>query len=359
MLLDAPSFELQLTAEVALSIVQKEVQRRGWKKFEIQDIRLVYTPFYVFSFDVAAENAQPSGRAAINANTGELDEFVPVILDKPLKKVKATDEKSKSPEVEGTNISRKELESIAPAKVAAVVGLKRENVTASAIAKYYVPYFRIWVTAPAETGDTYRINVDALLGAPMGVETIPAKTKGWEDETEATLDRMKTPKGFLELGGETISSLGAVASGKGGGIGGFLSSKSGRWLLMGVAIIAIVLYLLFRTTNASASCAPDSGQLGERQYFDSFGEQYLAPKRTRGGAFYVTGTCSIVNRESAEITSCLRVTLKTNGELTPSHSTTLCAARVPPGGVPTEKPFNLTWSGSSQDRYSLQVDKIV
>src|SRR3989338_6310434 len=67
MILDAPTFELVLTPEAALGIIQKEVSRKRWAKWEVEDIRLVYTPYWIFSFDVTAEGAQPSGRVAMNA----------------------------------------------------------------------------------------------------------------------------------------------------------------------------------------------------------------------------------------------------------------------------------------------------
>ncbi len=349
MILDSPTFELVLTPEAALSIVQKEIQRRHWQKFEVEDIRLVYTPFYVFSFDVAAEGQAPSGKAAVNANTGEVDEFVPTLLERPLKKMRETDAKSPKAEVEATNVSRKEIESVAPAKVASAIGVKKDAVSVSAIAKYYLPFFRVWVTVPPETGESYKINVDALLGAPLGIDAIAGKQPGWEEEGEQTLDRLKTPKGWIELANETVSTLSH------GGPGGFLSTPTGRWAAL-LVLIVILAFFVFRQGGVGIQCAAAQEFLDGKQYY-VFGEQYLKPSRTLNGGFFVSGTCSFANNGKEDATSCARVSLKENG-VPVAPINTSCAVNVPPGGI-SEKVFQLEWSGSSQAKYSLDFEKVV
>jgi len=54
MMLDAQAFQTVLTPEAALGIIQKTIAQKGWKKSEVTDIKLVYTPYWLFSFDVIA-----------------------------------------------------------------------------------------------------------------------------------------------------------------------------------------------------------------------------------------------------------------------------------------------------------------
>ncbi|KKW37671.1 MAG: hypothetical protein UY87_C0087G0010, partial [Candidatus Peribacteria bacterium GW2011_GWC2_54_8] len=81
-----------LSPEAALGIVQKTVLSKGWKQFDVSDVKLVYTPYWVFSFDVLAGESNPTGKTALNAYTGELNDYVPYLIERPLKKVKETEE---------------------------------------------------------------------------------------------------------------------------------------------------------------------------------------------------------------------------------------------------------------------------
>ncbi|MBI5061550.1 MAG: hypothetical protein HZB67_04525 [Candidatus Aenigmarchaeota archaeon] len=52
MLLDAPALSPVLTPEQALGIIQKSVSGKGWKKYDVAEIKLVYSPYWLFSFDI-------------------------------------------------------------------------------------------------------------------------------------------------------------------------------------------------------------------------------------------------------------------------------------------------------------------
>ncbi len=348
MILDAPTFELVLTPEAALGIIQKEINRKHWAKWEVEDIRLVYTPYWIFSFDVTAEGSQPSGRVALNATTGEVDEFVPQLLDRPFKKARQTDPKSPKAEVESTNISRKEVEAVAPAKVAAAVGLKKDTITVSAIAKYYVPFFRVWATVPAETGDSYKINVDALMGAPLGSQAIPGKEKGMEESTEETFDKLKSPAGWMSLINDTGKAL------QQGGPGGLLATPLGRWAIM-LAVILVLAFFVFRAPNVGAECKPADAYLSAPE-FVFFGDTHLVPKRTTKGEFYIEGTCTFTNNNRDPQSSCVRMNIL-DGKL-PVAGNNTCVSNLVAGGI-TEKDFRIQWPGKVQSTYVLETNKVV
>src|SRR3989344_5571685 len=216
MILDAQSFKTVLTPEAALGIVQKSVLERGWKQYDVSDVKLVYTPYWVFSFDVLAGEASPTGKTALNAYTSDLNE-------------------------------------VAATKVAAHAGLKRESVSVSAATKYYIPSYQVWVDA---ANDSFKIDVDAVLGNPQGIEAIPARPKGFGEAAGETVNKMKTPSGWMELIGKTIGMLTGTAKGVATGGGPkALQTQWVRYALLGLVVLALACFVFFRpSTQGSVSC---------------------------------------------------------------------------------------------------------
>jgi hypothetical protein len=355
MILDAPSFTLNLTPEAALSVIQKEINRRNWRQWEVEEIRLEYVPYYIFSFDVEAEGStQPTGNAALNANTGELDEFVPTLMTRPLSKTRKTDDKAQSPEVEPTNISAKDVERVAAVKIAASTGLKKESVVVSAVAKYYFPFYRVWINVGGEHGNSYTINVDALEGAPLGLEAVAPHKGGFEDEAQVTLNKLGTPAGWMDL----IGSIPAAFTGGRGPIAEALASKTTRWIIL-IIVILILMLLAFRSPSASPNCTTDPAYTGPGPALGlSFlGPQQVLPARTAGGSLYLHGTCQYSNPSSNQVTVCTNVLLMVNGQQTQVINTSCAIAYT--GGVPSSSEFSLTWqanqtpAGFGPGKYSL------
>ena len=268
MVLDATTYNLVLTPEAALGMVQKEVTHHGFKKFEVEEVRLVYTPFYLFSFDVKAEgNAPPiAGKAAINAYNGDISDLIPYIIDRPLTKTKTP---SEGGEIEETAISLVEAKEATKDKIASQTGLPREKVSVSAFVKVYVPFFRIWLEVMHQP---MKVEVDALMGNPLGLEGLPHREKTWGEATSETLDRLKTPQGWVDLTGKLIGSLTGgggggghggehggdhegMHEGGGGGIGGFKP----QWLIL-IAAIALLAYFTFGQQGAKIKC---DGQISD------------------------------------------------------------------------------------------------
>lgn len=350
MQLDAPSFTIVLTPEAALSIVQKEIQKKGWKKVEIEEIRLVYAPYWVFSFDVLAEGSQPSGRAAVNANTGDLDEIVPMILERPLEKTRKTDDKSKEAEVESTNVSRSEIERVAPGKLAAQIGLKKESVAVSAISKFYIPAYRIWANVPPEQGDTYKITVDALLGIPQGIDAVPGKGKpsNWGEDTENTLEKMKSPQGWAQLIGATFNSIAS---------GSIFSSRPAMLALLSLVAIALAIFV-FGQATIKIDCKPSADLLDDKPFFTLSSDVPVTPKLNRAGQLYVNGVCQFKNTGKEKVPVCAKVVLKRDGQDTPYFNST-CIGNLQPGETPSEKEFTITWQSSGGGKYALRFERFV
>jgi len=340
-LLDAPALETRLTPENALASIQKELTRRGWREHEFHEIKLVYTPYWVFGFDVLAEGgASPTGKTALNAFTGELSDAVPAILDRPLRKVRETPGDSK-PEVEPTAISFSEVKQVAAIKVAAHVGgLKPEQVAISAVSKVYVPFYRIWADA---AGDTFKFEVDACLGVPFGLEAIPKRQKNWDEATGEALDKMKTPSGWLDLFGKLVAGATDFLTGKKDD-----KSKFSRYVLLGVVIIAL-MWLVFGLQGAreKVECTLDG------QYFSDAAWFGLVPGKVQArthadGSKYLKGECIFTNAGAAKGAVIVAQVQALDAEGIILDADVLSATPELGETVGSVKAFELNWTGSSQ-----------
>ncbi len=349
MLLDAPTFELRLTPESAIGTLQKGVAKKGWKKFEVQQIRLVYVPFYVFFFDVTPTGGNPiSAKTAINAYSGELNDFIPALLDQPLKKTKQTAEKY-SPEVESTSISSAEIKDTAQAKVAAQVGVPRDQVAISAVSKYYFPFFRVWANV---SDDQFKFDVDGCMGAAMGLDNVPGKEKGWNEVTSDTIDKMKTPSGLLDLFGQTISALFSMVQGKKGPP----IPKQGIWLVAGIIIIALVMLSLGGSAKGNFECKLDSQFLQQKTDLFFFKKTVVVPLVDKtAGTKQVSGACNYYNTGKVRSNFCGRVWINADGRPHLANES-MCVGPIPPSDLPTPKKFVIIWDEPRTESHDYKFE---
>jgi len=330
MILDALAYKPVLTPESALGIVAKSLTEQGFPKFDVTDIKLVYTPYYLFSFDVIAQEGQsPSGKTAINAHDGDLNDFIPVLTERPLKTTKQAEDTA---EVEATSITPSEAKDAASSKLAAQVGLKKDTIAVSAVRKIYVPAFRIWIDV---AGDTHKFEVDALLGVPQGLDVLPQKPHTAQDDLRAVLDKMKSPKGWSEL------------------IGGLFSPGGGpqRFLILGVIVLILLVLVLSRQGilgGGSVNCAADDTFLGPKPFL-GIGKQALAPEYGVNNTLFLQGTCFFVNSGQKATNMIANVYLKADDGKRIVALQSVSAVGVPPGTTPVEKPFELRWPSEGED----------
>ncbi|MBI5635710.1 hypothetical protein HY993_01985 [Candidatus Micrarchaeota archaeon] len=329
MMLDSFAFEPKLTPESALSTVQSMLKKRGWKKYEVEDVKLEFVPYWFFSFDILAGENSPSGKAAINASEGDLDDFVPYLLSRPLKKTKSVSEG----EVLPSNISRTEINDVAKAKLAAKVGAKKDDVSISAAVKYYVPFFRVWFSNPA-TGDGFDVKIDACLGSPQGFDQVPGLEKQ-PSSLPAVLSKLTSPATFSQ-------GLSEVISGK---------NKMMVWVLLGAVIVVLLYFVGFQPT-ASADCSVSPQFLGEREYA-FFGRQFVKPRADDKGGLFIQGSCSVKAKDATPV--CYSLRLMKDGRAAAQSSA--CSAFTPQGQSSSSS-FNFSWQGSSKQKYSFEYDCI-
>ncbi|HEV8289496.1 MAG TPA: hypothetical protein VGQ00_00900 [Candidatus Norongarragalinales archaeon] len=353
--LDAIAIQPVLTPESAIDLVQKEVKKKGWTKFDLGDIKLVYTPFYVFNYDVSAEGQEPqSGRAAINAYTGDLDEFVPVLLERSLKKSKTSEPGA---EIESTAVKEDEVRSVAQRKIAGMSSAKRDDVTVSAISKIYVPFFRVFVDV---ADDTFKIDVDAALGSPEGVEAIPAKTKTTAEVASATIKKMTTPQGFLDLLKQSVSAIVQTISGKGKGLN--LKDRNTQVaLLLLAAVVLLALYLAI-PRGMTINCAPDDDQVEKTILGTSITPRAI----NEGQKLQLTGSCTFENRGGSVDTACATISIMEDGQpagglmlsVDGKTSTLVCSGPVE-GGRKTGIVWITTWNyKQGVNSYTLSYSRV-
>lgn len=350
MLLDAPAFVVVLTPESALGLVAKEVKKKLWGKVEFEEIRLVYTPYWVFSFDVAAEGGQvPSGKAALNAFNGDISEFVPMLLEKPLKKTSSVADDVKA-EIEKTAVKQGEVKEVAALKIAGQTGLKKEQVSISAVSKIYVPSYRTWVDV---AGDSFKVEVEAALGVPSGLDAIPSRTKNWDEVTAETINKMKSPAGIADLTSQLFSGVGKAGSPQ---------DASGPVAKYGVLFL-ILLVLLFLVVSrqgggggsVSVDCKLDDSFLGPPRVLGLFGDRKVIPRLLPGNQFTVSGSCFFTNGGDKAASSLVGVRIMSK-ELVVASNTTFVSS-LPPTTVPVPKEFEVVWTGA-RDEYSLAFEKL-
>ncbi|MEM0475369.1 MAG: hypothetical protein QW343_01080 [Candidatus Norongarragalinales archaeon] len=327
MILDAIALQPVLTPEAALGVLEKELKRKKQLSAEITDVKLVYTPFWLFSFDITGtQGPAPTGKTALNAYTGEINDFVSVIVARPLKKSRSTPEGTEC-EVEPTAIDASEVKEAARAKIAAQLGVSKENVVVSAFTKYYVPFYRIWLDA---ANDSFEVNVDACLGAPLGAEAIPGGRKGFTEELANNLRSVTTPSGIADAARHPTKF---------------------KYLLVAlVAILAVVLLVSRLGGSAGVSCKLN-------QEFGS--PQNILPFELGGGKLFVQGVCSFSNpsNEKQTFTVQTRIVRKSSPELLAVNLTTVIDLPNT-GGLAKDVPFELAWKGVADGDYKFEFEKI-
>lgn len=339
-LLDANAFNVVLTPEAAITSVQQAVASKNWKSSTLSDIKLVYVPFYIFSFDVAEGNV-PTGKAALNAYTGELNDFIPYLLERPLEKSRATDDRVQV-EVESTTISQSEVKELASVKIANTVGAKKDQIVVSAVSKIYVPFYRIWVDV---AGDNFKIEVDACLGSPNGIDVIPARQKTWEENTQDTLTQMRTPAGFATLTSKTLAEASKVGIPNSG-------NKYVQWIILGVVIL-VIAYFAFGSAFSSLTCKPYDDYLSKPTYAGLFGPRKITPSfNVKDQSFSLSGTCSFSSREKKE--NAIIILAVKQGGLQISQATQTFT--IPLTQQVSTRTFNLVWNSSSSKTGDYELD---
>jgi len=261
MVLENPALVLSVRVQDILSILESILKERNWKDFELANLKLVYTPFYLFNYDILVESDKDgqsssegtSGLMAINAVNGKLEPLLVDIIEKQSVAYEKEISHDVQYEVEAIALTKEEVKDSGRVKLAAQLGLKKENVTISGVRAIYWP---IWFIFVELSSMVQKVEVDGVTGTPLNIEEVPEREKGWLEVTADTLTKMKSPRGWAELGGTVASAAGGrLKSGvsKAGEqakpgtpthntLRWFVTTKMGMYTLILILLLILVLF---------------------------------------------------------------------------------------------------------------------
>ncbi|RLG21972.1 hypothetical protein DRN74_01000 [Candidatus Micrarchaeota archaeon] len=247
-ILEHPALKLSLGVQDIITLIEEILREKNWKKFELLSFKLLYSPIYIFNYDLLVEQDVEgqtfskgfSGTMAINAVTAELEPvFSHILKERPVEYEKEISHDFDY-ELEKASLTKDELKETCKIKLAAQFNVGKDSVAVSGFRLLYWPIWRVFVTLPK---GIQRINVDAVSGQVLNISEVPEKEKTWLEITADTLKLMKKPEGWLTLSKKTVSLLGksTKASLK---LASKASSKAGE-----KASEAGLLYWLFHTRS--------------------------------------------------------------------------------------------------------------
>lgn len=259
MILDNPALALNINVQDLNSIIEKTLRERNWKSFEMMDIKLVYTPFYLFNYDVLLEqkveqqtySQGSSGVSAINAITGRLEPFLVEIMNRQPVKYEKDITHGLQFDVEQAAIRQAELQDTCKIKMAGQFSVGKEAIAVSGFRLIYWPVWKVFVTLP---NNIQRMEVDAVAGYTLNLEEVPKREIGWIEVTAETINKLKTPEGWKELTKTALSvttagfkgAAGKEAKGKAGGVSYWLfHTRMGRYTILFLIILILVAFYIF------------------------------------------------------------------------------------------------------------------
>jgi len=269
MLLEYPALTLSIGVQDILGILEDTLKEKNWKNFELANMKLLYTPYYLFNYDTLVEVEMEgrrysqgfSGLMAMNAVTGELEPLLTDIMEKqPVSYEKEISHDLKY-EVEPLAMSKKEVADAARVKIAGQFNLGKQDISVSGFRVVYWPVWRVFIQLPKPQG-VQRMDVDAVSGYPLNFEQVPIREKGWLEVTSDTLAKMKTTKGWSELGKGVATAAARTASkgvrgsggegeegmsgeGCGGTLGWLMHSKMGIYSIILIIVLIVVFAVLY------------------------------------------------------------------------------------------------------------------
>lgn len=252
MLLEKPAVELRIEMQDILEILEDILKQKNWTNFDVASLKLLYVPFYLFNYDALVETeikGQPysqsfSGLMAMNAVTGELEAILSDVLE--------TQQTNQSKEIKhglqyellSPAISKEEIADAARVKMAGQFNLRKQDMAVSGFRLVYWPIWRIFVQLKDKT---QRVDVDAVAGNPLNIEQVPTREKTWMEVTQETLEKLKKPEGWAEVGGKALGGAVSVTSKTAQASGGIFNwlfkTQAGIYTL--IAIGALIMFLVF------------------------------------------------------------------------------------------------------------------
>jgi len=210
MKLKESSFPLSFSLEETTEFIKQTLEEKNWFEFEVIEVKIVFFPFYFYSFEAFFESDETgkkivsettNGKLALNGLTGELDESIPVPESNEL--VKEIDEIPENIPFEEKSFELNEkIEQIVQIKTAEHLHSAKDNVIIHSLKKVLYP---VWIIDFSVAEQTFQFTVSGVDGSVISEEEIPERELGFWEITEETLHELQSPASWVNYTTSIIS----------------------------------------------------------------------------------------------------------------------------------------------------------
>jgi hypothetical protein len=114
-----------------------------------------------------------------------------------------------------------------------------------------VPIYVTWISLGKKI---QRLEIDGISGSPLNVQEVPEREMGFIEITAETIDKLKTPQGWIDYSKKAGNWLADIAKQTGGTIAGnvkksgiidwLFKTKSGQYTLLTLTALILVYLVL-------------------------------------------------------------------------------------------------------------------
>ena len=264
--LEKPAFRVSVQSTDAQEKVSSLLLSKNWSKSGITSTKLVFEPYYFFSFYIhetvnGKTKVVASGERAFNARTKELDKKL-VAMHENEQRQDASE--ATGAEVLNGKISEEEAKKVLPILLASENSALKDNVNISGLQFVYVP---VWHANVHLDGKTVELALNATTAEFLNPEDLPMREKTKNELVAEVLHELSDPSEWLRYASEAVSDFSgtlkrvpitggpkshgenhSVKRGKVSSPQGFnLSDPQVKTLVLGIiALLAMIWYLYFR-----------------------------------------------------------------------------------------------------------------
>ncbi len=208
MFLEKATFPVALVLSEAQEKVAALLAQKGWKNYYFSSSKLVYVPFWFFSYDIFSEaSGKPehlsSGKKALNAFSKEFNETLGS-MDHTSSARETQASTGYEVEVLKPMLSGKEAKDFILLKIASLEKTPKQNVMLSGLEMLYIPFFHISVSLDEETKT---VMLNALSGEILSGQEIPERRPKSSEVFAEAISDFSTLQGWQNFFSETISGL--------------------------------------------------------------------------------------------------------------------------------------------------------
>ncbi len=195
-----PSPTLSIGLDTLSKVVADTLRKKHWHHFREGTVKLVYIPVYIFTYDIFVEEngvvaMEQSGKVAINGESGDLLEYIPMVLEEMPIEMTNEPKHDYQMEVKDFVISKEEAKELAQIKLAGLLKVPKDSIKVVGGQKIFWPIWRVWVDVHE---GNYRLDIDGVTGMVFGAEKVPERELGWYEITQQVLTELRTPKGWIK-----------------------------------------------------------------------------------------------------------------------------------------------------------------